>query len=407
MKGVFVVLDGVSDEFCNALNGKTPLEAANTPNLDALTKMGKLDYCYPVKESFVPESDSAIVSLLGYDFVNEGRGSLEALGLNINIRNGDLVLRTNFASVEDLESRNVLDRRAGRTLTHKEAKILAAAINDRVKLKYPFQFYLGQGHRGVLVIKGGFSNNISDVDVVKHDKFEFSKPYDEDDDGKLSSDVVNSFIRQSFEILDMHSVNLGRAKMGLFSANMLLCRGAANKPAKLKKLRGKWMALGYTPLEMGICRATGMDIYKFKYPKLKKMDVYQNLNVGLKLATRYATRMLSWHRKKYDYFFIHFKETDIPSLDNKPLEKVKMIEMIDERFFGYLRKILGDAKLVVTSSYTTSSRQKMNIDKPVPVLSIPGKANAERFVESEGMKGRKIIGKKLLGEKLFINFKKV
>jgi len=414
MKGVFVILDGVADLPCLELNNKTPLEAAKTPNLDRIAKSSKIDYCYPIRPNLAPQSHNAVISLLGYDPNLIPRGPLEAQGAGIKINQGDLILRTNFATIDNLKDGNILDRRAGRTLTTKEARILAKAINKELKLPFKFQFYPTIQHRGILIFKGGFSDNISNADpyygksmAIKKakDKIKFSKPLDDEDDSKLSADLVNNFIRHSHEILDSHPINLARAKKGLFVANFLTCRGAGNSPIEFKKIKGEWIALGYMPLEIGIARACGMDIYKFKYPKLKGSDVYQNLYSGLKQAIRNSIKMLKKYRKKYDYFYIHLKETDIPGHDNLPKEKVKMIELIDERFFSFLGKIIGNNKLIVTADHTTSCNLKSHTADPVPVLTYPNHSKHsqknQRFTEKDARQGRKILGQNLLKEKLF------
>ena len=163
VKGIFVIIDGVADEECSILNDKTPLEFAATPNLDYLASHGKIDYCYSVGEGIAPESSSAVVSLLGYNPKLVSRGILEAIGAGIKIGKGDLVLRTNFATVDKIDG-NVLDSRAGRTLTTREASILADAVNKNVKLPFKFKFYPTVQHRGVLAFRGKFSSNISNAD---------------------------------------------------------------------------------------------------------------------------------------------------------------------------------------------------------------------------------------------------
>lgn len=414
MKGIFIVLDGVSDLPIMSLGQKTPLEVAKTPNLDELSKKSKIDYCYTVKEGVAPQSSNAMISLLGYNPNFVPRGPLEAQGAGIKITNGDLVLRTNFASVDNLENLNILDRRAGRTLSTKEAKRLAKAINQKVKLPHKFEFYSTNQHRGVLVIRGGFSENITNVDpaygsgVVSNygGKIQFSRPMDDEDDAKLSAELVNNFVRQSYKVLDEHPINKKRAKKGLYSANIILCRDAGNKPVKLKKMKGKWMALCYMPLETGIAKATGMNSYKFKYPKMRGIDIYSNLYSGLRAAIKNSIKMLRKNRDKYDYFYIHLKETDIPGHDNKPLDKVKMIELIDERFFDFVKQFVGNNKLVVTADHTTACKLKNHTDDPVPVLSYPyyGKARQSpdrRFTEKDAKEGKKLIGRKVLEEKLF------
>jgi len=413
MKGVFVIIDGVADEKCKILSDKTPLEVAKTPNLDELARKSMIEHCYPIGEGIAPESSGAVVSLLGYDPNFAPRGPLEAQGVGIKFKKGDLVLRTNFATIDNLQEGNLIDSRAGRTLTTKEARILAKAINEHVHLPYPFEIYSTVQHRGVLVIRGGFSDNISNADpnyengIVSKPKGKivFSEPLDDDDDSKLSANLVNSFIRRSFEVLDKHPLNLQRAKKGLFSANFILARDAGNEPIKFKKLEGKWMALGYMPLEKGIAKAAGMEVYDFKYPEMKDIDVYANLYKGLESAIKYSIKMLKKYKDKYDYFYVHLKETDIPGHDNHPLDKVKMIEIIDKKFFSFLKNFIGENRLIVTADHTTSSKLKVHTAAPVPVLIYPrekgkGEESEKRFTEADGMKGKKIMGRKLLEKNL-------
>jgi 2,3-bisphosphoglycerate-independent phosphoglycerate mutase len=410
MKGVFVIIDGAADESCSQLGNKTPLEAAKTPNLDEIAKKSKIDYCYTVKEGVIPESSSAIVSLFGYDPNFAPRGPLEARGIGIKLKNGDLAFRCNFATIDNLNNLNLIDRRVGRTLTTEEAKILAKVINKNVKLPFKFEFYPSIQHRGVLVIRGGFSDNISNADPAygpgaipgKEDKLIFSEPYDDEDDSKLSAELVNSFVRQSFQVLDKHPINVARVKKGLYSANVILCRDAGSSPLKFEKLPGKWMGLGYMPLEIGVGESAGMSVYKFKYPKLKGIDVYGNLYEGLEDAIKYAKKMLWWNKNKYDYFYIHFKETDIPGHDNKPLDKMKMIEVIDKDFFSYLKKFIGNSKLVVTADHSTPCRKKAHSADPVPVLFYPSEKKSEkRFIEKDALTGKKLNGRNLLKNTLF------
>ncbi len=412
MKGVFVIMDGVADEPNSALKGKTPLEVAKTPNLDWFASRAKLDYCHTVKEDVAPESSSAVISLLGYDPNFISRGVLEAIGAGVDVRTGDLVFRTNFGTIDSLKEGNVLDRRAGRTLSTNEARTLTEAVNDKLRERFGFKLYSTIQHRGVLVFKGGFSDNISNVDphyangaVSSSSKLEFSQPMDDEDDSRLSADIVNSFVRHSHEVLDHHPVNIDRARKGLFSANFIFCRGPGSKVIKFRKLNGKWLALGYMPLEKGIAKVTGMEVYSFKYPKMKGIDVYKNLFDGLNLATKYARRMIWWKAKKFDYFYVHFKETDVPGHDGNVMDKIKMIEYIDQNFFGFLRKFIGDAKLIVCADHTTSCRQKKHTDQPVPVLTYPHPSGKEvegqRYTEEFGRTGRKIMGRKLLEENFF------
>ncbi len=335
MKGIFVILDGMGDLPCKQLDEKTSLEAANTPNLDFLATRGEMGYMYPVKPGFIPESDEAIVSIFGNDLISSTRGQLEARGTDIKLTRGDLALRVNFATIDSMEKRNILDRRAGRTLTTLEAGILAKALNNKIKLPCEFIFKPTIQHRGVLVFRGGFSDNISGNDVTyiqgkfqSADKIGFCKPLDDDENSQYTANIVNEFIEKAYEILDKHPVNEERRRRGLMPANFLFVRGAGIEVPKLK-LYKKWLSVAYMPLEIGFTRHSGMKVFSFDYPKLKKLDSYGNLWEGLKKACNFSIKTLKKNYKKVDYAYIHLKETDIPGHDNKPFEKKLMLEYID------------------------------------------------------------------------------
>ncbi len=416
MKGIFVILDGVADEPCSIFNGKTPLEFASTPNLDYFASLGNVDYCYPIAEGVAPQSSSGIVSLFGGDFRDVSRGTLEAVGAGISFKDGDLVLRCNFATIDNLHNRKLIDRRVGRTLTTAEARELAKAINEKVRLPFPFELIPTIGHRAVVVFQGNFSANISNVDpaydlglsvVNASEKVPFSEPYDDSSSAKLAANLVNTFVQKSYVVLANHPINARREKKGFFSANFLLCRDPGNKVFEMKKLPGKWLGFGYMPLEIGVAKIFGMEVSSFDYPEMKSIDSYEHLKKGLELAVGYATDMLKTNFSRYDYFYIHFKETDIPGHDNKPREKVKLIECIDKEFFGFLRLFFEEhhARLLVTAEHTTSCRVKSHTANPVPVLFFDSshlKNYDGRFTEIDGLKGRRFEGRALLKKTLFV-----
>ncbi len=410
-----MILDGVADESCSALGEKTPLESASTPNLDYFSVNGEIDYCFPIAEGVAPQSSSGIVSLFGADFRDFPRGVLEAVGAGVSLKEGDLVLRCNFATIDNLQNRKLIDRRVGRTLTTDEARELARVVNEKVKMPFPFELIPTIGHRAVLVFKGNFSANISNADPSydsglsierASDEVPFSEPYDDGASAKLAANLVNTFIQKSHVVLANHLVNLKREKKGLFPANFILCRDAGNKIASYDKLPGNWLGFGYMPLEIGVARVLGMDVYSFDYPEMKSIDSYEHLKKGLQLAVGKAIEMLKINFSRYDYFYIHFKETDIPGHDNKPREKVKIIEFIDKEFFGFLRTFLGEhsARILVTADHTTSCRAKAHTLNPVPVLffdSSKSKNGVKRFIEIDGLTGKRFEGRSLLKKTLF------
>ncbi|MEM4271020.1 MAG: hypothetical protein QXO70_02900, partial [Candidatus Pacearchaeota archaeon] len=264
-------------------------------------------------------------------------------------------------------------------------------------------------HRGALIIRGNFNANITNIDSaytkegatgIVSGKFNFAKPLDKKEDSKIVADLVNNFVRESFKILNEHNVNKERIRNGLLPANFIFCRGGGQL-RKLKKLHGKWMALGYMPLEIGIANVFRMKTCRFTYPELKGIDVYPNLYEGLKKAIKTAKEMLEKNKNKIDYFYIHFKETDVPGHDGKAEEKIKMIEIIDKEFFSFLKKFIGDNKLIILPDHTTSCKKRAHSFEAVPVLIYPSQIeNEKRFIEREGMKGKRVEWDKIIKNNL-------
>lgn len=396
MKGILVILDGLGDLPNKQLNDMTPLEAAQTPNLDFLAARGQMGYMYPVKPAFIPESDEAIISIFGNDLISSSRGQLEARGSDVKLTRGDLALRANFATIDSLKMGNILDRRVGRTLTTNEAIILAKALN-KIKLPCEFVFKPTVQHRGVLVFRGGFSDNILGNDYtyiqgrnVAVDKISKCKVLDEDENSQYTVNIVNDFLEKAYDVLNNHPVNVERVRKGLLPANYLMVRGAGIEPPKLKQYK-KWVSASYMPLEIGISNVSGMKNYSFEYPELTGIDAYENLWKGLRKACKFAANIIQKNINRADYAYIHIKETDTPGHDNKPVEKKLMIEYIDITLIKYLRSIAPQCKIkiVVTGDHSTPCKLKGHSADPVPVLfyncgQVPV---AKKFCEKECRKG--------------------
>ena len=213
-------MDGLGDLPNKQLGDKTPLEVAETPNLDFLATRGELGLMFPVKPGFIPESDEAIVSIFGNSLISSTRGQLEAKGAGQKLTRGDLALRVNFATIDSLKKGNIIDRRAGRTLTTEEAEFLSGALN-KIKLPCKFVFEPTIQHRAVLILRGGFSDNISGNDshyfkgkIGDREKITFSKPQDDEENSQYTANVVNEFLEKAYEVLDKHPINEKRRQKG-------------------------------------------------------------------------------------------------------------------------------------------------------------------------------------------------
>lgn len=375
-----MVLDGVGDRPNPLLSGKTPLQYSHKPNIDKLAEMGVTGLVYTVGEGVAPESDVAVLSILGYDPYKHhtGRGVLEALGAGLEFKDGWLALRCNFATID--EKLRVIDRRCGRTLTSQEAAELAEAINREVRLEgADFKFKSTVGHRGVLVIRrldGSLSSNITNTDpayervsglgvarVAEQMVLADCKPLDDRDEAMKAAKLVNEFTFKVIELLRRHPVNERRVGRGLLPANALLCRDAAHELPRLKpisEMYGLRMAcLAEMPVEKGIAMAAGMDIVPIP-PMLGNAEVDYKLRVESAIEALY----------KYDGVYVHLKGPDEPGHDGNPMLKIKSIEEIDRYFFSVVvtELDLEDMVVIVTADHATPCTLKAHSDDPVPIL---------------------------------------
>ncbi|MBI1935240.1 2,3-bisphosphoglycerate-independent phosphoglycerate mutase [Candidatus Woesearchaeota archaeon] len=391
---LFIVIDGCGDVRSGKFE-KTPLENEKLKSLNFLAKNGINGIVY-VTPGIAPESNSAVLSLLGYHPDSHGgRGPLEAVGTGIDFKKGMLGLRSNFASAE---GNNIIDRRVGRNLTSKEAEGFAKAINKKVRLsKGKFVFKPSLAHRAVLIFKAKqkLSANISNTDPayrMRHGIAEAlrefpkivmeSKPLEKG--AELSAELLNEFTKKSYEILDSHPINKKREKEGKLKGNIILSRDPGNELPKLhsisKKYGKKWAILADMPLEIGIGKLCGMDSIKLSLPAYTKNDYPERVNKTISAM------------KKYECLYIHLKGPDLFAHDGDFDGKKKSIEDIDRCYFGpLLRKIdLKNVLILVTADHSTPCINKAHSADPVPILIAGGSIkpdNVEKFNEYDCSKG--------------------
>jgi 2,3-bisphosphoglycerate-independent phosphoglycerate mutase len=410
-KILYIVLDGLSDGpyALEELGGKTPLEAARTPNMDLLAKGGQTGLMHTVKKGIAPESDVAVISILGYDPFRyyTGRGPLESFAAGINIKPGELALRANFAT--NGYGKEDLDRRVGRNLSTEEAGALCKEINRNLKLdSMPSTFQLKNtiGHRAVLVIRSDvnkLSGEITNTDPAYvrvgilsealeegsyPQKVQYARPLNECRDLKaaaLASLLVNEFTIKSSEILEASPVNEARRRRGDRPANLMLLRDAGDRLPKFpdfkKKFGKNFGCLADMPIESGIALLTGMDAVELPppTPDLKK-DYSQRVKKSLEAL------------RKYDGIYVHIKGPDIPGHDGDGQEKKYVIETVDRCYLGpLLEEIdLKNTIVVVTADHTTPCRLRSHSSDPVPLVICGGTVKPDRvttFSEKTCKKG--------------------
>jgi 2,3-bisphosphoglycerate-independent phosphoglycerate mutase len=387
-KLLYIVLDGLGDLPIKELNNKTPLEAALTPNLDRLAQKGKTGIVYPVAKGIAPESDIAVISLLGYDAHKyyTGRGPLEAFAEGLSIQDGNLALRVNFATLES-DGMTIKDRRVGRNLTTEEATALAKEINTKVTLSSAtFEFKNTIGHRGVLVIRGmrsKLSGWITNTDPaydregvfgIAKEKFKNlvveSHPmpdYEDSSEAKEAASLLNEFTQKSHRVLDESAVNKKRVAENKLAANIILSRDAGDHLPQFPKIDSlynmKFGSFVQMPVEKGIALLTGLEV----------IDVPSSsghLDVDYPVWAKIALESM----KKYDGIYIHIKGPDEPAHDGDFRKKEEIIELIDKFFFANLLPNLDMSSTIiaVTADHSTVCAIKAHSAEPVPILICGG-----------------------------------
>ncbi len=405
MKLIYVAIDGMGDLPIKSLGNRTPLEAAETPNLDSLAKAGKTGLMYSVKKGVAPESDVAVISLLGYDpfKYSTGRGVIEAVGVGLKMKDGDLALRCNFATLG--QGKQIIDRRVKRSLSTEEATELANAVNKEVELEsYPatFEFKNTLGHRAVLLFKSkekplssAITNSdpayvvVNGIGVAKTDVEMVLKTVEPDDNteaAKVSAGLVNEFIEKSHGLWENHPVNVKRASEGKLKANVVLTRDAGHLLPKFFNINERYhvnfACLADMHAERGIAQLAGMDSSLLPPPS-------GNLQQDMEARVKALLEALPRH----DCFYIHLKGPDEPGHDGNCQLKTQIISAIDKYFFGPLLKQiqLQDTLICVTTDHATPCSLKVHSDTPVPVLisgdRVAGSGKAVKFSEKECVKG--------------------
>jgi 2,3-bisphosphoglycerate-independent phosphoglycerate mutase len=392
LKLIYIIIDGMGDRPIKELNGKTPLEAAETPHMDSLARIGKTGLMYTVGKDIAPESDVAVVSILGYSpfEFHVSRGALEALGAGLNMKNGDLALRSNFATLA--ADKSIIDRRAGRNLTIEEANELAQAINEQIQLEsYPatLQLKSTMSYRGALLIKSEkieLSGNIDNTDPaykridgvgVADPEAEMilkkSVPMDNSEGAKIAANLVNEFTQKSIDVLDQHEVNKKRVKEGKLKANVVLSRDAGHLVPKFPFLSQlydlNFVCLADMNVERGISKLAGMSLVDLPLPS-------KDLEKDCKLRVKKLLKALP----HYDCFYIHIKGPDEPGHDGNFNLKSQLIAIVDKYFVGnMLQKIkLEDHLICVTADHATPCGLKAHSGDPVPLLIAGNKIQGDK-----------------------------
>ncbi len=399
MKYIVVLGDGMADEPVPQLDGKTPLEAAATPVMDALAKQSEIGMTQTVPKGMKPGSDTANLAVLGYDpkIYYSGRSPLEALSIGIDMEPTDIAIRCNIVTISEdpslpFEEQTIIDHSADEISTE-DCAVLLNAVKDQMQDE-TYQFYVGTSYRHCLIWKKG---EVVDL-TAPHDVLGQTIGQYLPEDKKL-----RQMMKESYELLKDHPMNLERKKKGLHPANCCWFWGAGTKPALTsftEKTGKKGVMISAVDLLKGI--ATGSSMKVVEVPGANG-GLHTNYEGKADAAFDALTK------EDYDFAYIHVEAPDEMGHQGSAEKKIQAIQYLDERVIGRLKDRLDkagvDYRMLIMPDHPTPILKRTHTDKPIPYMlydSTKPQAHDWLYNEKEAEKSGKFfaVGNKLI-DRLF------
>lgn len=380
MKYVIVLGDGMADEPIEELGGKTPLAFAETPNLDILSKKSEIGMVHTIPDGMKPGSDTANLSVLGYDPKRyySGRSPLEALSIGVSMKDTDIALRCNIVTISEedvpFEEQTIIDHSSSEISTEDCAVLLKAVAEELTNEE--FKFYVGTSYRHCLIWDKG--------SVI-----ELTQPHD------VLGQVIGQYLpeeekfrymmKRSYEILAKHPLNIERKKQGLNPANCCWFWGAGTKPALVsfeEKTGKKGVMVSAVDLLKGIAVGAGMGVAQVE-------GATGGLHTNYEGKVTAAVNALT--EGGYDFAYIHVEAPDEMGHQGSVERKVQAIQYLDTRVIGPLVEQLKakgeDFRMLVLPDHPTPIRVRTHTSDNVPYLlydSTAEKNETWNYSEEEG-----------------------
>lgn len=361
MKYIIVLGDGMSDEPLELLDNRTPLMVAKTPCMDELASKSELGLVYTIPEGMKPGSDTANLSVLGYDpkVYYSGRSPLEALSIGVDMKKEDIALRCNLVTLSedevDYEKRTIIDHSSGEISTEEASQLI-----DAIKEVFDndiYTFYHGTSYRHLTIWDKG--------DVI-----ELSQPHDIL--GKIIGDylpedpALYDMMKKSFDILNDHPINKKREEAGLNKANSLWFWGAGTKPNLTsfeEKNHVKGAMISAVDLLKGIAIGARMKV-------IEVPGANGTLHTNYEGKAKAAIKVLL--EEGYDFVYVHVEAPDEMGHQGNVDNKIKSIEYLDQRVIKVIKDELDkeevDYRLLIMPDHPTPIKLRTHTSDPVPYL---------------------------------------
>ncbi len=361
MKYIIVLGDGMADEPIETLGNQTPLAYAGTPVMDALSKKSEIGMVHTIPEGMKPGSDTANLSVLGYDpkIYYSGRSPLEALSIGVPMKETDIALRCNIVTISEedvpFEEQTIIDHSSGEISTE-DCAVLLEAVRKELETD-TYKFYVGTSYRHCLIWDKGQVVELAQPHDVLTQKIGQYLPEDAN---------LRRMMERSYEILVNHPVNVERKKQGLNPANCCWFWGAGTRPGLTsfeEKTGKKGMMVSAVDLLKGIAVGAGMGV-----------SLVEGANGGL--HTNYEGKTESALKAVledgYDFAYIHIEAPDEMGHQGSVEKKVQAIEYLDSRVLKPLTERLDaenvDYRLLVLPDHPTPIRVRTHTADSVPYM---------------------------------------
>jgi len=399
MKYVVILGDGMADEHIESLGNKTILQAADTPFLDMLSKKSEIGMVHTVPDGMAPGSDTANLSVLGYDpkIYYSGRSPLEALSIGVPMTDTDIALRCNIVTISEeegvpYEEQTIIDHSSSEISTE-DCGILLEAVRKELENDI-FKFYLGTSYRHCTIWHNGSVVKLTPPHDVLGQKVGPNLP---------ETESLREMMKKSYEILKNHPLNIERKKKGLNPANSCWFWGAGTKPALSsfeEKTGKKGVMISAVDLLKGIAVGAGMD-------NIIVPGADGTLNTNYEGKANAAIKALT--EDGYDFAYIHVEAPDEMGHQGSVERKIKAVENLDGRVIKTvvegLKKSGEPFRVIVTPDHPTPIRLRTHVAKPVPYLLYDSTEELDRTwnyneAEAEASKNYVANGHQLI-DKLF------
>lgn len=361
MKYVIILGDGMADDPIEELGGKTPLEYARTPVMDDLACRSEVGLACTIPQGMKPGSDTANLAVLGCNprQYYTGRSPLEALSIGVDMKEGDIAIRTNLVTLseeeEAYEDKRILDHSSDEISTE-DAAVLLEAVRKELE-EDAYHFYVGTSYRHLLIWSKGSVTELTPPHDVLGQRAGDHLPAEE---------KLRAMQKKSYEILSKHPINLERKAKGLNPANSCWFWGAGTRPS-LPSFEGKYHKKGAmisaVDLLKGIAVGTGM-------ANIHVEGANGGLHTNYEGKAQAAADALL--KDGFDFVYVHVEAPDEMGHQGSVKKKVQAIEYLDERVIRPIREALDKAKepyrLLVLPDHPTPIRVRTHTSDPIPYL---------------------------------------